>query len=136
MIKGRPGEERAYVPAGGHAWSIVEDKVPALTQGSRVSVNGVSEEAPYDGILDEQGNPRNYTATEFNNVLQWAIAHELLHLLIRVQTGPGWDDQYHLSIPGSVTRGPVRRVDGISGVQFNGLECKAINLPCRASVAR
>ena len=126
-------KEEVFVPPDGHAWSIVGR--PALYEGSRVSVNGISEEGrsgPY--AVDAAGNPRDYTEAEFRKVLQWTVAHELEHLLIRLPKGPDWDWRYHLNVPGSVSWGPKLRLEGIDGVRFDTLESKELDLRKRASV--
>jgi hypothetical protein len=117
------------VPRLGPALSAFFSSTPSEEQFSLVAVNGISEEGPYCAFAR-----RNYSTAEFENILQYSIAHELGHLLVREETGEHWDG-YHLVIEGSVV-GPHPGLAGITGVAFHPLEMKAMDLPRRASVRR
>jgi len=118
------------VPAEGPAITRMHPGHPVLTQGSIVGVNGVSEEGPHKAVVG-----RHYTEPEFQNVLQWAVAHELGHLIIRVEAGEGWVGGGHVAGVGFLM-GPFPGVQGINAVQVGAVEMSGIGLPNRASVRR
>lgn len=73
--------------------------------------------------------------TEFDNIVQWAVAHEIGHLIIRVVPGKPqlWFDGAHLKATGPVM-GSHPGLGGITAVRFHDEEINEISLPNRASV--
>jgi hypothetical protein len=91
--------------------------------GSRVEAAFVAEEGPTPGMLTP---PRHYTPGEYNNVINYAIAHECGHLffgLLDVPSGAG-DLMNHAWSPGAA---------GLGACGTSPTECSQLNLVDRKS---
>ena len=110
-------------PQGPNAFTMLEDNnVPydEHQEGSVVNISAIAEERPFD--VDIAGVD-HYTNTEFLDVLGYAIAHELFHLLC----GPN-----HTANPGTVFgTGPK-----LSTLTTPSSELLMVNLKGRRGVTR
>ncbi|MBO7653441.1 MAG: hypothetical protein J6U40_00840 [Kiritimatiellae bacterium] len=97
--------------------------------GAVVAIAAIAEEGPATALN------RHYTKTEYIDRLQWVIAHELMHLLVREQNGGSWEGN-HLTDNERALMGhnfPHNR--GLSYVLGAREEIERINFKTRASVA-
>ena len=108
-------------PQQPNAFTILKDNAPNAPheQGSVVNVASVSEECPFD---PSKNGVEHYTASEFGDVVKYAIAHELFHILC----GPN----HNLNSPGTIFgSGPY-----LSTLTTPENEMSQINLKTRCGV--
>ncbi|MBQ9430280.1 MAG: hypothetical protein IJU44_01890 [Kiritimatiellae bacterium] len=112
-----------------NAFSEFSSTVNYRESGAVVAMVSIAEEGPATSLN------RHYTKAEFINRLQWAIAHELMHLLVREQNDENWAGN-HLKNNSEALMGhnfPYNH--GLSHVQGAQAEIEKINFRTRASVA-
>lgn len=103
-----------------------ENSTTAENNGSLVFVSGIADENLAKGVA-------LYDSTTLRKVLDYAIAHEIGHLVIDAQSANGWTNDEHSNAQnGSVMRSdPVKDLDQL---EFTVEELSKINLPGRSSL--
>ena len=95
-----------------------------------MAVNGISEEGPCLTL------ERLYTATEFQDVLQFAVEHEIGHLLIGQPNDQDWHGG-HLragAFPNALMEDVPHQPAALAGIACHPAEIRRMNLPSRRSV--
>lgn len=98
-------------------------------QGALSAANGISEEGPWIA-----SPPRALSASEFQEILVYSVAHEIGHLVVREQNGNGWTGGHYDQM--GCLMGPHPGLMGIEGVQWLDEEIRRMDLGARASAVR
>jgi len=104
-----------------NAFASFAANTPFEKCGAVVAVAAMADEHPY-------------TVEQFKNRLAWAIAHEIGHLIIRLQNGVGWKGGHRDITSNALMAHGFPRVSGLSHVTADEEEISKINLTNRASV--
>ena len=112
-----------------NAFSEFRSTVDYQKSGAVVAMAAIAEEGPTT-LLNH-----HYTKAEFINRLQWAIAHELMHLLVREQNDDNWAGNHLKNNAEALMGHYFPHNHGLSHVRVAQAEIEKINFRTRASVA-
>ena len=112
-----------------NAFSEFSSMVDYRKSGAVVALAAIAEEGPTTSL------DRHYTKAEFINRLQWAIAHELMHLLVREENDENWAGNHLRNNSEALMGHNFPHDHGLSHVRGAQTEIEKINFRTRASVA-